>query len=54
MSQLSFAEDFDRRRLLLIGGDATVLATIDGASWQEIGSLPDARGLTAAVQFTWP
>jgi len=40
-------------RLLVIGGGSTaVLATTDGSSWPTVGTLPDARVRTAAVQFT--
>jgi hypothetical protein len=39
-------------RMLLIGGNTTVLETTDGAGWTAIGSLPAARLRTGAVQFT--
>lgn len=39
-------------RLLAIGGALDVLATTDGSAWTTVGSLPEVRTLTGAVQFT--
>jgi len=43
---------FGGRLFVIGGGSADVLATIDGSSWPVVGTLPDARVRTAAVQFT--
>ncbi|MBK7072652.1 MAG: hypothetical protein IPH44_10135 [Myxococcales bacterium] len=42
----------DGTRLLVVGGGAAVLATVDGDAWMTIGALPDARARVAAVTFT--
>jgi len=39
-------------RLLVIGGGASVLSTVDGSTWNAIGTLPQTVVRTAAVQFT--